>query len=146
MPAAPSSGGSTPAPDKPTGSDLILHELVTGNQLNIGNVSDFTFDKKGDRGWHGLIDANEKSGNGAQARNMATGATLPLDSDKAVYKGLNWTEKGDGLAVVKGVEDKGYEDKLYSVVGFTGFGNGRRPAKDQLYDPHARMTNGSQPE
>ena len=32
-------------------------------------------------------------------------------------KGLTWTEKGDALAVVRGVEDKGYEDKLYSVVG-----------------------------
>src|SRR5262249_51698350 len=75
----------------------------------------------------------EKSGNGAQARNMATGATLPLDSDKAVYKNLSWTEKGDGLAVVKGVEDKGYEDKLYGVVGFTGFASGA-PQKT-IYDP-----------
>ncbi len=132
-PPAPSpSGGSTPAPDRPTGSDLILHELATGNQLNIGNVSDFAFDKKGSwLAW--LIDANEKSGNGAQARNMDTGATLPLDSDKAVYKNLSWTEKGDGLAVVKGVEDKGYEDKLYSVVGFTGFASGA-PQKT-IYDP-----------
>jgi dipeptidyl aminopeptidase/acylaminoacyl peptidase len=132
-PAAPTAGASTPAPDKPTGSDLILYELASGNQLNVGNVSDFAFDKKG--AWLAwLIDANEKSGNGLQARNMTTGATLPLDSDKAVYKGLNWTEKGDGLATLKGVEDKGYEEKLYSVVGFTGFATGA-PQKT-VYDPH----------
>jgi dipeptidyl aminopeptidase/acylaminoacyl peptidase len=132
-PAAPPAGGSTPAPEKGTGSDLILYELASGNQLNVGNVSDFAFDKKG--AWLAwLIDANEKSGNGVQARNMATGAVLPLDSDKAVYKGLNWTEKGDGLAAVKGVEDKGYEDKLYSVVGFTAFASGA-PQKT-IYDPH----------
>src|SRR5262245_57789231 len=131
-PAAPPSGGSTPAPDKPTGSDLILHELATDNELNIGNVSDFAFDKNGSwLAW--LIDASEECCTGAQSLNMATGATLRLDSDKAVYKSLSWTEKGDGLAVVKGVEDKGYEDKLYSVVGFTGFASGA-PQKT-LYDP-----------
>ncbi|NOT59286.1 MAG: S9 family peptidase, partial [Acidobacteria bacterium] len=93
-----------------------------GNQLNVGNVADFAFDKKG--AWLAwTIDANEKSGNGIQVRNMSNGAVLPLDSDKAVYRGLNWTEKGEGLAAVKGVEDKGFEDKLYSVVAFN-FTNG----------------------
>ncbi|MGH9936302.1 MAG: alpha/beta hydrolase family protein, partial [Blastocatellia bacterium] len=107
--------------------------LAMGNQLNVGNVSDFAFDKKG--AWLAwLIDANEKSGNGVQARNMTTGAVLPLDSDKAVYKGLSWTEKGDGLATVKGVEDKGYEDKLYSVIGFTGFA--AASSQKTIYDPH----------
>ena len=136
MPATPpasASGASTPAPDKATGSDLILRELSTGSELNVGNVADYAFTKKGDwLAW--TIDANEKSGNGVQARNMDSGAVLPLDSDKALYKGLNWTEKGNGLAAVKGVEDKGYEDKLYSVVAFSGFGDGR-PTK-VTYDPH----------
>jgi dipeptidyl aminopeptidase/acylaminoacyl peptidase len=123
IPAMPSvaSGGATP-PDRATGSDLILHELATSNQLNIGNVADFAFDKKGSwLAW--TIDANEKSGNGIQVRNMSNGAVLPLDSDKAIYRGLNWTEKGEGLAAVKGVEDKGFEDKLFSVVAFN-FTNG----------------------
>ncbi len=129
--AAPPAGA--PAPDKATGSDVILRELATGNELNVGNVADFAFNKKGDwLAW--TIDANEKSGNGIQARNMSNGAVLPLDSDKAIYKGLNWTEKGDALAAVKGVEDKGYEDKLYSVVAFNGFASGS-PAKT-VYDPH----------
>lgn len=133
MPPPSASGASTPAPDKATGSDLILRELSTGNELNVGNVADYAFTKKGDwLAW--TIDANEKSGNGVQARNMDSGAVLPLDSDKALYKGLNWTEKGDGLAAVKGVEDKGYEDKLYSVVAFSGFDSGR-PTK-VTYDPH----------
>lgn len=115
-PAAGAAGGA-PAPERASGSDLILYELVTANKLNIGNVSEFAFDKKG--AWLAwIIDAQEKSGNGIQARNMATGAVVPLDSDDAVYKRLNWTEKGEGLAAVKGVEDKGWEDKLYSLVAF----------------------------
>ena len=118
MPAAmPAMPGAPAAPERATGSDLILRELSTGNELNVGNVADFAFDKKG--AWLAwTIDANEKSGNGIQVRNMSNGAVLPLDSDKAVYRGLNWTEKGEGLAAVKGIEDKGFEDKLYSVVAF----------------------------
>jgi dipeptidyl aminopeptidase/acylaminoacyl peptidase len=127
---APTSGGA-PTPERATGSDLILHELVTGNQLNVGNVADFAFNKKGSwLAW--TIDANEKIGNGIQVRNMSTGAVLPLDSDKAIYRGLNWTEKGEALAAVKGVEDKGFEDKLYSVVA-VNFSSGT-PQKT-VYDP-----------
>ncbi|NDD63368.1 MAG: hypothetical protein EBZ36_05245, partial [Acidobacteria bacterium] len=115
--AAPGSnaGGGRTA-ERATGTDLILHELATGTQLNIGNVGDFAFNRKGSwLAW--TIDAAEMTGNGIQVRNMATGAVLPLDSDRAVYRGLNWTEKGDGLAAVKGVEDKGYTEKLFSLVG-----------------------------
>lgn len=124
--------GASPAPERATGSDLILHELATGNELNFGNVADFSFDKKGDYlAW--IIDANEKIGNGVQLRNMATGAVLPLDSDKATYKGLTWTEKYDGLTTVKGVEDKAWEDKLWSVVAFNNF-TAAAPQKT-VYDP-----------
>lgn len=131
-PAAASAASGTSAPERATGSDLILHELATDNELNIGNVADFAFNKKGDwLAW--TIDANEKIGNGLQVRNMATGAVLPLDSAKASYRGLNWTEKGEALAAVKGVEDKGFEDKLYSVVAVNGFAAGS-PQKT-VYDP-----------
>lgn len=114
------------------GSDLLLTELATGDQLNIGNTGDFAFDKKGD--WLAFaIDAQDMVGNGVQLRNMETGAVMPLDSAKAVYKSLNWTEAGNGLAVLRGVEDKGFEDKLYTAVGFTSI-NGTAPVKT-VFDP-----------
>jgi dipeptidyl aminopeptidase/acylaminoacyl peptidase len=106
--------------DKWSGSDLILRELATGKELTFGNVSEFAFDKKGQR-LAFVIDAMGQTGNGVELRDMATGTVLSLDNDKANYKGLAWTEKGDGLACLKGKEDKAYEDKLYAVVGFTGF-------------------------
>jgi dipeptidyl aminopeptidase/acylaminoacyl peptidase len=118
--------------DKWRGSDLILYELATGSALTIGNVSEFAFDKKG-RWLAWTVDTQQKSGNGLQIRNMETGVILPLDSDKAVYKRLTWTEEGDGLAVLKGKDDDGYEDKLYSVIGFTQFAS---PVPDKVvYDP-----------
>ena len=41
--------------------------------------------------------------------------TRSIESDdNAVYAHVTWTEDGDGLTVLKGVDDKAYEDKLYS--------------------------------
>ncbi len=115
-PPTPPANGA-PADDKPTGTDLILYEMATGNEMNIGNVSDFSFDKKGNYlAW--LIDAQDKIGNGIEIRDMASGMVMPLDNAKATYKGLSWTENGDGLATMRGVEDKAWEEKLYTVVAF----------------------------
>jgi len=115
------------------GSDLLLQELATGNQLNTGNVSEFAFDKQGD--WLALvIDAQDMAGNGVQLRNMATGSVMPLDSAKAAYKSLQWTEAGDALAVLRGVEDKNFEDKLYTAVGFTNLQPAAPPSKT-VFDP-----------
>ncbi len=118
--------------DKWSGTDLILHELASSKELNIGNVSEYAFDKKGLwLAW--AVDAKEMSGNGIQLRNMQTGVVLSLDSDKAEYQRLTWTEEGEALAVLKGKEDENYEDKLYSVVGFTNFIKGS-PQKI-MYEP-----------
>jgi acetyl esterase/lipase len=120
--------------DKWNGTDLILRELASGRELNIGNVSEFVFDKYGR--WLALaIDAQGQAGNGIQVRNMTTGAVTPLDSDKAVYKSLTWTEKGEGLASLKGKEDKAFEDKLYSIVAFTGFAPAAKGLQKTSYDP-----------
>jgi dienelactone hydrolase len=119
--------------DKWTGSDLVLRELATGKEINIGNVSEFAFDKKGTR-LALLIDARGLKGNGLQVRNLATGVVSVLDNDKAEYKSLGWSEKGEALAVLKGKEDKAYEDKLWSVVGFSGFLEPSGPRR-VVYDP-----------
>jgi dienelactone hydrolase len=128
---APGAGGTTP-PERPAGSDLLLFELASGTEMNVGNVSEFAFDKKGEwLAW--VVDAQDKAGNGVELRNMTTGAVQGLDSAAASYKSLTWTEKGDGLAALRGADDKGFEDKLYSVVAFKDLGAGH-PAKS-IFDP-----------
>ncbi|HUK29588.1 MAG TPA: prolyl oligopeptidase family serine peptidase [Candidatus Acidoferrum sp.] len=133
--AAPPAGGPNAArDDKPKGSDLLLRELATGQEINIGNVSEFAFDKHG-RFFAWITDAQDKAGNGVSIRNIADGMTRSIESDDAaVYSHLTWTEDGDGLAVLKGMDDKAYEDKLYSVVGFKDFGMGG-PQKT-VFNPH----------
>jgi len=127
---------TTPEPsndeDAGSGTDLLLYNLQSSNQLSFGNVSDYSFDKKGNwLAW--LIDTYGKSGNGVHFRNMNTGTVIPAESGKAKYRYLNWTDEGEGLAVLKGKEDENREDMLYSVVAFRDFENA--PVKVE-YDPH----------
>jgi dipeptidyl aminopeptidase/acylaminoacyl peptidase len=125
--------------DRWSGSDLILRELATGKELTFGNVSEFAFDKKGK--WMAfIIDAMGLTGNGLQVRNMETGVIASLYNDKANYRGLAWSEKGEALACLKGKEDKAYEDKMHSLLGFTGFDtvtgmDAAAAIQKVLYDP-----------
>ncbi len=119
--------------DKWTGSDLVLRELATGKEVNVGNVAEFAFDKYGTR-LALVIDAQGQAGNGIQLRDMASGAVVSLDNDKAAYKSLSWTEKGEAFAALKGKEDKAYEDKLWSIVAYAGFQEPKGPRKT-VYDP-----------
>jgi dipeptidyl aminopeptidase/acylaminoacyl peptidase len=130
--SAPAGPGAAAASDRPTGTDLLLYDLSTAAELNLGNVADFAFDKKGN--WMAYtIDATDKAGNGIELRNMATGAVQPLDSAAAVYRSISWTEKGDALAVLRGADDKAFEDKLYTLVAFKDL-NAAQPTK-VVYDP-----------
>jgi hypothetical protein len=129
--AGAAAGGETPS-DRPRGTDLILRELSTGNELNVGNVADFAFTDDG-RLLAITIDATDKAGNGIQVRDMSSGTVRVLDSAAASYERPTWTEKGHALAVLKGTEDRAYRDKLYSVLGFTGFDAGT--PKKVAYDP-----------
>jgi len=132
-------GAAAPAADAPRdtaprGTDLLLRDLKTGSELSIGNVSDFAFNKSG-RYLALVIDAADQVGNGIQIRDMQTGAITPLETSQAFYERLAWTEEGDALSLLKGKDDRQYRERLYSVVGFTGFGAGA--PKKVTFDPTA---------
>ena len=104
--------------DKPKGATLIVRDLAAGTELALGNVGEFAFDKAGRRlAW--TIDADDQLGNGVHVRDLASGAIRTFDSARAVYERLAWTDEGEALAVLRGVTDKAFEDRLYSVVGVT---------------------------
>lgn len=138
-PAGGRAGGAAPAAGatrdtRPRGTDLILRELKTGTEINVGNVSEFGFNKSGK--YLGLIiDAADQAGNGLQIRDMGTGTITSLDTDKAFYERMAWTSEGDALTMLKGTDDRQYRERLFSVVGFTGFGSGA--PKKVVYDPKA---------
>ncbi|WP_337042940.1 S9 family peptidase [Emticicia sp. 17c] len=139
--------GAPAGPDAAKGSDLLLFDLASSKTQNIGNVSEYAFNKKGD--WMALtIDAAEKAGNGVLVRNMNTNVVMILDNDKATYKSLNWTEKGDGLALLKGIKDEKYKTELNSVLGIKNFGGmpelvSYEPKKDTTAFPKGMTISGN---
>jgi hypothetical protein len=137
-PAAPAAGGAggPAAPERARGTDLILRELATGQEVNVGNVSEFAFTRDG-KLLATVIDAQDRVGNGIQLRDLTKGTVTALDHGDAVYERLTWTEKGDGLAALKGTDDKALRDKRYAVVAFTGFG---AEVKKTIYDPSKDKT------
>lgn len=114
-PAGPPSLGGA-ASSAPKGSDLLLYDLATGKTQNIGNVSEYSFDKKGNS-LAMTIDAANQAGNGVHLRNMSNGLTTILESEKANYKSLSWTEKGDAFALLKSAKDEKYKNEPTSVFG-----------------------------
>jgi dipeptidyl aminopeptidase/acylaminoacyl peptidase len=116
------------------GTDLILHELSNGMEINIGNVRSFQFNKSG--ALLALnIDAEGKSGNGVQLFETASGRISPLVSEAAEFKSLAWTKEGDALVCLKATKDKKYELPLHQLVAFYDFNRGE--AKQFLLDPTA---------
>ena len=100
--------------------------------MNIGNVSEFAFNKSG-KLLAMVIDATDQAGNGILLRDMTTGAVSPLETDKAFYERMTWTDEGDALTILKGHDDKAWKERLYAVVGFTGVG--AAAPKRTIYDP-----------
>ena len=96
---------------KHKGSDLIIHNLKNATVQNIGNVSEFAFNKKSTSLAY-LVDASEKTGNGVYLKDLASGKLTTLDTDSSTYSTLswddedahrkNWNQKGNALAVLKG--------------------------------------------
>src|SRR4051812_10532308 len=131
---AAAAGGEGAASERARGTDLILRDLANGAELNVGNVSEFSFRKDG-RLLALAIDATDKAGNGLQIRDMTTGAVTAVDSGNASYERITWSENGDALAVLKGTDNRAFRDKFYAVVGVTALGSAA-PTK-VIFDPAA---------
>ena len=125
-------GGDAPRDTRPRGRDLLLRDLKTGSELLIGNVSEFNFNKTG-RYLALVIDAADQAGNGIQIRDMQSGVITPLETSQSFYERMAWATEGDALALLKGKDDRQFRERLFSVVGFTGFDTGT-PVKT-TYDP-----------
>src|SRR4051812_26700350 len=131
---AAAAGAEGAASERARGTDLILRDLANGAELNVGNVSEFSFRKDG-RLLALAIDATDKAGNGLQIRDMTTGAVTAVDSGNASYERITWSENGDALAVLKGTDNRAFRDKFYAVVGVTALGSAA-PTK-VIFDPAA---------
>lgn len=115
------------------GSDLLIYHLNADKSQNMGNVSEFSFNKAGSHLAY-VVDAANQSGNGVYLLNVANNSTRILDSDKASYKSLSWTEKGEAFAALKMVEDKKYKQDHGKIIGVKNLNNPQVTIYDALKD------------
>jgi dipeptidyl aminopeptidase/acylaminoacyl peptidase len=117
-PAAPF---AAPPPARVESGDLLVHRLGTSDVLTVGSVADFGIDHGG-RWLAYAVERREQQGNGVHVHDLSTGTVRVLDSEKAVYRRLAWSDTLPQLAVLRGVVDSAASDTAYAVLGFRGFG------------------------
>jgi dienelactone hydrolase len=103
-PGAAGNGRGAGGPEAaPRGSDVILHDLVTGRDQLLGSVSEISFNKSGDLLAY-TVEATPRDGNGLLVIDLKSGRVTPVDNDARVYSRLTWNDAGTGLAVMKGLD------------------------------------------
>ncbi len=82
---------------KDNGSDLIVRNLVTGQEITIPLVSDFAWSKDGSWLAYAVSSAKAEE-DGAFARKMSDGTIVALHKGKGNYKSLAFDDAGAQLA------------------------------------------------
>ncbi len=85
------------------GTNLILRNLREGFEELIGSVDEAEFNSGGTH-LAFTVDAEGMDGNGVYLLDLATGSRRGLDNTKERFARLTWSEEGDALAVLHGVE------------------------------------------
>ncbi len=124
------------------GSDLLIRNLNKNQLMNLGNVSEYKFNKQGTLLAY-LIDADGMAGNGVYLMNLLNGNINILDTDSATYSSLTWDDemlyrnewgsKGIAIAVLKGNTPKKVQQSVNSLLVFTDL-NTTRP-QQKIFKP-----------
>lgn len=111
-------GSSVPprGDDAAKGNDLLLYNLITKKSYNLGNVSDYSFNKSGQFLAY-IVDANGKNGNGIFLMNLTSGTTNALENDKANYSKIAWNKEGTAFSLLKSKKEKTYKKPVYTLIG-----------------------------
>jgi dipeptidyl aminopeptidase/acylaminoacyl peptidase len=126
---------AAPASNATEASDLILYAMSTKTTINVGNVSEFGFDRLGNFLAY-TIDARDQIGNGVQLRDLRSDVVKVLDSENALYRRLVWVDSGNAFAVLRGKPDTVAKDTTFVVLTFTGVGT---PTQRRVaFDPAGR--------
>ena len=108
--------GASRGENSPRGTDLLLYHMESKTTYNVGNVSEYSFNKGGNLLAY-IVDAQGQNGNGIWIRDMETGITTPVDVDKAQYKRIRWNDEGSAFALLKATKDEAYAGDIYHVIG-----------------------------
>ncbi len=119
------------------GATLIVRQLADGRDTTFGNAAEFAWQDLPQRG-HLLaiaINSEEKTGNGVQLFDPATGSLRVLDSSSSSYSGLAWRKDSADLAVLRAKSDERHEGATQIALTWTHIGDASEAR--HAYDPSA---------
>ncbi|HEY0875098.1 MAG TPA: prolyl oligopeptidase family serine peptidase [Vicinamibacterales bacterium] len=124
--ASPAAQADAPAP---TGVTILVRELETGRDTTFGNVAEYAWqnvsgpEKLKGRLLAFTISTADKTGNGIQLYDAASGVHRVLDSSASIYTGPSWREDADDLVVLRSQSDDGREGSTHAVLAWSGVSN-----------------------
>jgi dienelactone hydrolase len=127
-------------PEETPGVTAIVRDLSKGRDTTFGNIVDAAWQTKG-RLLALAIGAEDRTGNGVQLLDPASGSLRVLDSGAARYVDLSWRKDADDLAVLKSIADDHREGLTYAVLAWTGVGAANE--RTRQYDPTSDRVLGS---
>src|SRR5450830_1513403 len=121
---APSTGsgqGGTPAAQaaarerrKDPGADLLIRNLVTGDEVTVPDVNEYEWNKIGD--WIAYaVSSTDAAKDGAFARHIVDGAVKTLHAGRGHYKSLAFDEAGTQLAFLSDEADYAQKASPYRL-------------------------------
>ncbi len=124
-------GGSSD--DDHSGVDVVIRDLATGLELNMGNVAEMS--------WHDeepllamVVDAEGMAGNGVRVYDAPARTLRPLHSEEARFSELTWREEATDVAVLRSDPDTVRGDTLMAVLAWSGV-DGDQPEHWRLEGP-----------
>jgi dipeptidyl aminopeptidase/acylaminoacyl peptidase len=93
---APGRGGSARDRKQP-GSDLILRNLSSGEEVTIPEVTEYVWNKKGTLLAY-AVSSNDAAKDGAFVRQISDGSVTPLHSGKGRYRSIAFDDAGQQIA------------------------------------------------
>ncbi len=94
--------------------DIFIHNLKTGTTKNIGNISEFSVNKPGNRLAY-ITSAENKKGNGVELMNLDNYNISFLSNDTSVYRNLVWEREGNVLMFLKSFPDTSFVEENHIV-------------------------------
>ena len=134
---AADSAAPPPEDENPAGAAVIVRNLANGRDIVLGTATEYVWQDFRLKG-HLLalsIATPDKTGNGVQLFDTATGTLRVLDSSNSVYSGLAWRKDGADLAVLRSKTDEKREGPTQIVLAWNRLGEPTESAHQ--FDPGA---------
>ncbi|MEO5895969.1 MAG: hypothetical protein ABIS06_09735 [Vicinamibacterales bacterium] len=118
-PQAGAAAGAANARTKQPGSDLVLRNLATAEEVTIPEVTEYAWNQKGS--WLAYTaSSNDATKDGAFARRISDGAVTTLFSGKGRYRSLSFDEAGSQIVFLSDTAEFDKNPTPYRVYYWKG--------------------------